>query len=218
MSAEGETTKNSRAREYELIAGVLSVSGLVIAALAFLTPQAVGNYNMGMGTTTTTAYTTLNMLMALVGGFLFAAGAAFVLFNRMDEGRPEVQRAHEAVTIVPAPPPPQATMDESVEDAVHPETESEGVERSSSVQEIVPELAAGAKEGHLVLRLLSGDERTVFRSIMEAGGEIFQKDIVLKTKMSDAKVSRVLDKLEEKGLVTKERHGMSNKVRIDIEE
>jgi uncharacterized membrane protein len=88
--------------------------------------------------------------------------------------------------------------------------------------EEVPDPPAPAKETvpddkHLVLRLLTGDERAVFHAIMDAGGETYQKDVVNRTKMSDAKVSRVLDRLEEKGLVTRERHGMSNKVRIEIE-
>jgi len=35
--------------------------------------------------------------------------------------------------------------------------------------------------------------------------------------MSEAKVSRVLDRLIEKGVIIKERYGMTNKVRIQID-
>ena len=70
---------------------------------------------------------------------------------------------------------------------------------------------------YLTLRLLSGDERAMFKAIMDSGGEALQKDLIPRTKMSDAKVSRVLDRLEEKGVISKERYGMTNKVRIDIE-
>ncbi|HPP45244.1 MAG TPA: MarR family transcriptional regulator [Methanomassiliicoccaceae archaeon] len=52
---------------------------------------------------------------------------------------------------------------------------------------------------------------------MDAGGEQLQRDIVAGTKMSDAKVSRVLDRLEEKGLVVRERKGMGNVVRISVD-
>lgn len=69
----------------------------------------------------------------------------------------------------------------------------------------------------LILRLLGGDEREVFRSLVEAGGEQLQRDIVEVTKLSDAKVSRVLDRLEEKGLVARERRGMGNVVRIAVD-
>ena len=56
----------------------------------------------------------------------------------------------------------------------------------------------------------------MFRAIMDSGGEALQKDLILKTKMSDAKVSRVIDRLEEKGVVTKTRFGMTNKVCIEL--
>lgn len=69
----------------------------------------------------------------------------------------------------------------------------------------------------LILRLLDGDERRMFLALRDAGGESLQKDLIEKTKMSNAKVTRVLDRLEEKGLIVKERHGMTNKVRIDID-
>jgi uncharacterized membrane protein len=35
--------------------------------------------------------------------------------------------------------------------------------------------------------------------------------------MSNAKVSRVLDRLEQKGVITKERHGSTNRVAIRLE-
>jgi uncharacterized membrane protein len=71
-------------------------------------------------------------------------------------------------------------------------------------------------ESNIVLRLLTGDERTLYRTLMDAGGEAYQKDLVIRTKMSDAKTSRVIDRLEEKGLVSKERHGMTNMIRIKV--
>jgi uncharacterized membrane protein len=57
----------------------------------------------------------------------------------------------------------------------------------------------------------------MFLALRDAGGESLQKDLIEKTKMSNAKVTRVLDRLEDKGLIVKERHGMTNKVRINIE-
>jgi uncharacterized membrane protein len=54
----------------------------------------------------------------------------------------------------------------------------------------------------------------MFKAVMDSGGEALQKDLILRTKMSNAKVSRVLDKLAQKGVVTKERHGATNKIRI----
>ena len=56
----------------------------------------------------------------------------------------------------------------------------------------------------------------MFKSLVDAGGEAYQKDLVAKTKMSDTKTSRVIDRLEEKGLVARERRGMSNLIRITV--
>lgn len=64
----------------------------------------------------------------------------------------------------------------------------------------------------MALRLLEGDERRVYRKVVESGGEILQKDIVTAVLFSKAKVSRIIDKLENKGLVSKERYGYTNRI------
>jgi hypothetical protein len=66
----------------------------------------------------------------------------------------------------------------------------------------------------LTLRLLNGDERKLFRRIHDAGGEVLQKDLVAEGTFSKAKVTRLLDKLENKRLVVRERYGSTNRVRI----
>lgn len=65
-----------------------------------------------------------------------------------------------------------------------------------------------------VLRLLDGDARTVFAAIVEAGGEILQRDLPIQTNFSKVKITRTLDYLEGKGLIIRKRHGMTNKVII----
>jgi hypothetical protein len=70
---------------------------------------------------------------------------------------------------------------------------------------VVPELA---------LRLLTGDERKLYRRVVEAGGIVLQKDLVGAGLFSGSKVTRVLDRLESKGLVQRERHGMTNRIRL----
>ncbi len=75
----------------------------------------------------------------------------------------------------------------------------------------------GAQElEDLVLRLLDGDERRLMRVILESSGDILQRDLVAATAFSDAKVSRLLDRLEERGLVVRERRGMTNRVRLTL--
>ncbi|MEK6987757.1 MAG: MarR family transcriptional regulator [Candidatus Thermoplasmatota archaeon] len=70
----------------------------------------------------------------------------------------------------------------------------------------------------LAIRLLDGDERRLMRVIVEAKGDILQRDLVRVTAFSDAKVSRLLDRLEERGLVVRERKGMANRVRLTLKE
>lgn len=66
----------------------------------------------------------------------------------------------------------------------------------------------------LAIKLLSGDERKMFRRIVDGGGEVLQRDLVAEGTFSKAKVTRLLDKLERKDLVVRSRYGSTNKVRI----
>jgi len=70
---------------------------------------------------------------------------------------------------------------------------------------VVPELA---------LRLLTGDERKLYRRIVEAGGVVLQKNLVGMGLFSGSKVTRILDRLENKRLIERERHGMTNRIRL----
>jgi hypothetical protein len=63
-----------------------------------------------------------------------------------------------------------------------------------------------------VMKDFDTDEKTVFEKIIESEGSIFQSDLVGKTGMPKVKVTRILDKLEGKGLVERKRRGMTNVV------
>lgn len=62
------------------------------------------------------------------------------------------------------------------------------------------------------LRLLDGDKRKIFNEIVEAKGEILQSDLHALTGFSKAKITRILDYLEIKGLIMRKSFGMTNKV------
>jgi uncharacterized membrane protein len=72
------------------------------------------------------------------------------------------------------------------------------------------------REEQIILRILSGDEKTIYFTILDAGGEMFQKELVARTRMSNAKVSRMLDQLDSRGILTKQRHGATNRLRLTI--
>jgi len=65
-----------------------------------------------------------------------------------------------------------------------------------------------------LVKLLDEDERRMYLEIRERGGAVLQRDLVSMGTFSKAKVTRVLDKLERRGLVVRERHGMTNRVRL----
>lgn len=77
-----------------------------------------------------------------------------------------------------------------------------------------PSSAAGSPPPEVALRLLTGDELRLYRRIVSSGGSVLQKDLVGAGLFSGPKVSRTLDRLEAKGLVTRERHGMTNRIRL----
>lgn len=59
---------------------------------------------------------------------------------------------------------------------------------------------------------LEPNEKAVFEKVIESQGTIFQSELVEKTAFSKVKVTRILDKLEGKGLIERKRRGMTNVV------
>jgi len=64
------------------------------------------------------------------------------------------------------------------------------------------------------LKELDGDEKKVYELISGSDGVVFQSDIVEKTGFPKVKVTRLLDRMEHRGLVERRRRGMSNIVLI----
>jgi hypothetical protein len=63
-----------------------------------------------------------------------------------------------------------------------------------------------------IMSSLNSDERRVFEKIIEAQGTIFQSDLTDKTNFAKVKITRILDKLEGRGLIERKRRGMANVV------
>ncbi len=62
------------------------------------------------------------------------------------------------------------------------------------------------------MKKMAGDEKKIYETLIEADGVMFQSELVEKIEMNKVKVSRILDKLEAKGLLERKRRGMSNAV------
>jgi len=68
------------------------------------------------------------------------------------------------------------------------------------------------KDYKKVLNTLSDSEKVVFEKIIESEGTIFQSALIGETGFTKVKVTRILDKLEGKGLIERKRRGMTNVV------
>ena len=67
------------------------------------------------------------------------------------------------------------------------------------------------KEKKIDLKGLKIEERQTF-SLIKSQGTIFQADLIEKMGLGKAKMSRILDRLEGKGLVERKRRGLTNVV------
>jgi uncharacterized membrane protein len=66
----------------------------------------------------------------------------------------------------------------------------------------------------LVGEVRDEDVRRLLELVVEAGGSIYQSDLVDRSGFIKGKVSLILDRLEARGLVRRERSGMTNLVTI----
>ena len=66
----------------------------------------------------------------------------------------------------------------------------------------------------VIINLLKGDERTVYQEILNSKDGILQNELVLRTGLSKVKITRVIHRLELKRLIVKERHGLTNRIKL----
>lgn len=180
------------AKWHKIAAAAIAAVAIVLLAYAILSERTEDEVSSpGMGDRH--VYSSTGLVIIVVSSFLIAIALMFILLREEYEPLPpSMTRA--------VPPPPE-----------------EGVKPDEPVREetkAAPAAEEKTRETYLVLRLLSGDERTMYKAVIDAGGKALQKDLIKTTRMSNAKVSRVLDRLDEKGVITKERHGSTNLVKI----
>lgn len=68
----------------------------------------------------------------------------------------------------------------------------------------------------VALRSLPNDEGVLLRMVAEEGGSILQKHLPSKTGFSPAKVSRLLQRMVEKGILDREQYGNTKKVTLGV--
>lgn len=68
------------------------------------------------------------------------------------------------------------------------------------------------KRKHIDYSKLDKEEKVIVKAVEESQGTIFQSDLVEKSQFDKVKVSRILDRLEGRGLIERKRRGMTNVV------
>ena len=71
-----------------------------------------------------------------------------------------------------------------------------------------------SKKQQVSANMLEGDVRKVYLYLLEHSG-CLQKDLIYELQLPKAKVTRVLDKLDQKGLIQRISYGKTNKIVID---
>jgi uncharacterized membrane protein len=81
----------------------------------------------------------------------------------------------------------------------------------SSEDNTVPETDAAPPNIEL---LLTPDERNMYNKIKENDGQMLQKDLVTEMPYGGVKVSRIITRLEKKGVAVRYKHGLTNRIAL----
>jgi len=75
----------------------------------------------------------------------------------------------------------------------------------------VPITKAGAAPAKKVdISKFDDDEKKIYEILKAHDGSVYQSDLIKETEFSKVKITRVLDKMETKGIVDRQRRGMTN--------
>ncbi len=95
--------------------------------------------------------------------------------------------------------------------------ESPYVPPEAAIEPLVTEQPAKPLQQESNERYMS-DEEKIIKYLEEAGGQMFQSDLVKKTDFSKSKLSMVLSELKEKGRIIKIKKGKENLIRLNVSE
>ena len=65
-----------------------------------------------------------------------------------------------------------------------------------------------------ILPLLKTDEKRIISALIVAGGKLQQNKLSAKLMVSKVKATRIISALQQKSLITKERHGITNMIKL----
>ncbi len=195
--------KLSALHDKRLGAAVVFVSATLVLAVQLITPSPV-MVSVGENGTQTTqlgqyfTYTDVGII-SIAAGCLGASGTYLLLSDHTAAGTLTESASQQGSTAGDEAWQPDQDRPDAVGDG-------DGTTRAQR------EDADQQQEWAETLDRLRNNEETVYALVVDAGGELPQRDIVEDTELSKASVSRTLDTLESKGLVERKRRGMGNVV------
>ncbi len=107
-----------------------------------------------------------------------------------------------------------ATGRNEVENMIIEEKPPEIPAHDTDIAAIVEHVKDDSQLIDAVLTALEGDEKKLVKEIADHDGEMLQNELVLSLNFSKAKVSRMLNDLEKRGLMVKKQYGLTNKVAL----
>ena len=195
-----------------LFAAVVFVGAVVVLSLQLINPSPVvievgenGSEVVEVGA----HYSDRAVLVIALSACLIGASGTYLLTaspSKTDRGSSEQSVERVSVARAPAPTTPP-TASEGVSDRSG--TNGHGDEGPAPSEQLLEVRKAEWEE---TADRLANKEQTVYEIVLEADGVLPQSDIVERTELSKASVSRALDGLEAKQLVERKRRGMGNVV------
>lgn len=185
-----------------LFAAALFVAAILVLALQFVSPSRVVVSVGETGTTTTSLgnfFTYRDAAVVAVAGCVLGTSGTYLLTDR--DGRTDATGAPGRSEIPTTPDPVPAGASETPS-----ASEPNGREPSDDLLERRREEWAETAER------LANNEREIYETVLDADGVLPQSEVVERTDLSKATVSRGLDSLETKNLVERKRRGMGNVV------
>ena len=73
---------------------------------------------------------------------------------------------------------------------------------------------SSAKAYGVILPLLKADEKAVITTLLDSNEQMQQNKLASKLNLSKVKTTRILHRLEQKNLISRERHGFTNMVKL----
>jgi len=72
-------------------------------------------------------------------------------------------------------------------------------------------------KGYERLKVLKNDDKLVISTIARSEGKILQKELTAITKLPGYKITRILNRLEGLGVISREKYGMTNIIHLKFE-